>query len=185
MKRLIAILVFGLCFTGALQAGDSENYKRLYIQAGLIYGIDPAIVEAVAEIESSHRPYAVSSSGARGLMQLMPKTAAWYCGIQGYELYDVRKNVFCGTSYLAYVRRLNQGSLSLALAAYYTGPGTVKRNGYRVPRKAIPYIKKFQLALNRIRSAPNHQREQLEAMLAECGRFAALARAVGAEIPGL
>ncbi|MCB1305053.1 MAG: transglycosylase SLT domain-containing protein [Leptospiraceae bacterium] len=185
MKRLAIFVLLTLCSSGALFAGDSEDYSALYVQAGATYGIDPDIVQAVAEIESAHNPYAVSSSGARGLMQLMPRTAAWHCKIYGYELHDARKNVFCGVSYLAYLNRKMKGSLPLVLASYYTGPGTVQRNGYRPPKRAYAYIAKFQAAYNRIKAKRGHQRDMCLALLSEGTRLAALAKVAGTPIPGL
>lgn len=86
------------------------------------YGVNPHLVKAVARIESCFDIYAVSSAGAKGLMQLMPRTAQQY-GV--YDLFDVNKNVETGVRYLAELIKQFSYNEKLALAAYNAGPGAV------------------------------------------------------------
>ena len=87
-------------------------------------GVDPRLVAAVAWTESGFRPDAVSSAGARGLMQLMPATAR---GL-GVDPRDPTQNLEGGARYLA--QQLQRfGRTDLALAAYNAGPGNVARHG--------------------------------------------------------
>lgn len=85
-------------------------------------GVDESLIRAVIEVESDFDPEAVSSEGARGLMQLMPETAR--------EL-DVdpdqpKENIRGGARYLG--RLIDRfGRLDQALAAYNAGPGVVKQ----------------------------------------------------------
>jgi soluble lytic murein transglycosylase-like protein len=89
------------------------------------YDIDPLIIDILTRHESGFNPTAVSRAGARGLMQLMPETAA-SLGVTDIE--DPDQNVAAGTRYLVeQVRRY--GDLQLALAAYNAGPTCVDNCG--------------------------------------------------------
>ena len=98
------------------------------------HGLDPALVDAVIRTESSYRPDAVSSAGAVGLMQLMPRTARAY-GVR--NRFDPVQNVAAGTAYLAdLIREFGPGGargLVSALAAYNAGPAAVRRHGGMPP----------------------------------------------------
>lgn len=95
-------------------------------------GVDPRLVEAVAEVESAYNPWAVSPKGARGIMMLMPRTAR-ALGVR--DVQSVQENVTGGARYLRYLQGVYGGNLRLALAAYNAGPGAVAQHG-GVP----PYI---------------------------------------------
>ena len=91
-----------------------------------MYAIDESLVYAVIQAESAGNPYAVSTAGARGLMQLMPATAA-EMGVR--DLYDPAQNIAGGTQYLAKMLGLFNNDVALALAAYNAGPNAVKESG--------------------------------------------------------
>jgi soluble lytic murein transglycosylase-like protein len=87
--------------------------------------IDPALLAAVISNESGFDPFATSRAGARGLMQLMPQTAA---SLGVTDAYDPEQNVRGGAHYLrALLDRF--GSIELAVAAYNAGPAAVARYG--------------------------------------------------------
>lgn len=88
-------------------------------------GLSPALVRAVIASESGFDPRAVSSKGARGLMQLMPETAR-ELGVR--DVWDPRDNIRGGTTYLSHLVAKYE-DLELALAAYNAGPGAVDRYG--------------------------------------------------------
>jgi soluble lytic murein transglycosylase-like protein len=89
------------------------------------YNVDPALIEAVIETESGFDSNATSSAGARGLMQLMPQTAA---GLGISDAYDIAQNVRGGTRYLrSLLDRFPD--VELAVAAYNAGPGAVEKFG--------------------------------------------------------
>jgi soluble lytic murein transglycosylase len=94
------------------------------------YDLDPALVAAVVYRESKFDAGAVSSSGAIGLMQLLPDTAEGIAELTGgtkfevADLYDPEINVRYGSFYLRRLIR-KYGDLELALAAYHAGQGNV------------------------------------------------------------
>jgi len=88
--------------------------------------IDPDFVASVIKAESNFKIRAVSPKGARGLMQLMPATAA-KLGVR--NVFDVRQNIEGGVRHLRHLVDRYGGNLALALAAYNAGAEAVRRHG--------------------------------------------------------
>lgn len=111
------------------------------------HNVDPDLLKAVIKAESNWNHRAVSPKGARGLMQLMPATAA-QLGVK--NVFDPVENIDGGARYLRYLLEKFNGNLTLALAAYNAGPARVEKN-MRVP--AIPetrsYVKNIVASYNR------------------------------------
>ena len=99
-------------------------YADLFSRAGSRYGIDPALLAAVASQESGFDSRAVSPAGAQGLMQFMPATAR---GL-GVDPLDPASAVNGAAKYLDQLIA-QFGSTELGLAAYNAGPGNVSRYG--------------------------------------------------------
>ena len=72
-------------------------YDKFIESAAKRYQVDVALLKAIIQAESSFDRYAVSNHGARGLMQLMPKTAK---ELQVTDSFDPRQNIFGGTRYI-------------------------------------------------------------------------------------
>lgn len=95
------------------------------------YNIAPSLVAAVIRNESSFRPGAESSVGARGLMQLMPDTAEWIAHklrMDDYRfdlMYDPETNIRFGCWYLNYLSSLFSGDPLCVVCAYHAGQGEV------------------------------------------------------------
>ncbi len=106
------------------------------------HGVDPAILRSMVHVESSGRPDAVSTRGARGLMQLMPTTAK-ALGVS--DPHDVGQALEGGARYLRQLTDRFGGDVEMALAAYNAGPTRVAREG-KVPQIAetLGYVKKVQ-----------------------------------------
>lgn len=101
-----------------------EEMVRLIRESSARHAVPALIVEAVAWQESRFNHAAVSSKGARGVMQLLPTTASEL----GVDPSDLRGNIDGGAAYLAQqLRRF--GDVKLALAAYNAGPKAVERYG--------------------------------------------------------
>jgi soluble lytic murein transglycosylase-like protein len=93
-------------------------------------GVDPVLLYSIMHRESSFRRFAVSPKGARGLMQLMPGTAARF-GVS--NIFDPRQNIEGGARYVRFLLDTFGGDVRLALAGYNAGEGAVMRYGNRVP----------------------------------------------------
>jgi len=100
--------------------------KKLIISAAARHLIDPDFVASVVKAESGFNPKAVSSKGARGLMQLMPQTAA-SLGVE--NALNPAANVEGGTKYLRQLLDKYDGDAVKALAAYNAGPQRVEHYG--------------------------------------------------------
>ncbi len=89
-------------------------------------GLDPDVVRAVVQQESSGNPRDVSAAGAQGLMQLMPETGRMY-GVT--DPFDPEQNIAAGTRHLSNLMREFNNDLPTALAAYNAGSAAVHRAG--------------------------------------------------------
>lgn len=132
-----------------------ENLRTIVTRYATLYGIDEALIYAVIRAESNFDPNAVSPAGARGLMQLMPGTAA-EMGVT--DIFDPTQNVAGGTQYLFKMMELF-GDKRLALAAYNSGPENVKRhNGVPPFDETKAYVKTvlaFEYAYSNGATSPN------------------------------
>jgi soluble lytic murein transglycosylase-like protein len=105
-------------------------------------GIDPVLIYALMHQESSFKRGAVSVKGARGLMQLMPGTAARF-GVS--NIFDPQQNIEGGTRYLRFLMDAFDGDIALTLAGYNAGEGAVLKYGRRVPpyRETQEYVRRI------------------------------------------
>lgn len=114
--------------------------QTMITSAASQYGVSARLVEAVIAVESAFNPQAVSSKGAIGLMQLMPKTARRYAVDNPF---DPLQNIAGGIRYLRDLLHRFQGDLHLALAAYNAGETAVATYGGIPPyRETRQYVKK-------------------------------------------
>ena len=128
-----------------LDAAEAAPLARTIVAESRLRGLEPALVLAVIEVESSFRPRAVSSADAYGLMQLRLPTAravAERCGVAwrgAATLLDPVDNVRLGIAYLAELRD-RFGHLPTALAAYNWGPTRIRRvlrSGSPLPERYV------------------------------------------------
>lgn len=119
-----------------------ENAKR--------FGVTPKLVVAVIKAESDFNPRAVSRTGARGLMQLMPDTAA---KLNVTDSFNPRENIRGGTQHLAYLLDRYHGDVKLAVAAYNAGEGAVdKYRGVPPYDETVQYVRAVMTVYVGIRS---------------------------------
>lgn len=121
-------------------------------QNGAKYGIDPYLIFCVMEQESHFNARALSPKGARGLMQLMPGTAARF-GIRRPS--DPAQNIAGGTRYLKQLMGQFNGRIDLVLASYNAGEGAVMKFGRKVPpyRETRDYVKRISYRYRKAKPA--------------------------------
>jgi Transglycosylase SLT domain len=132
------------------------------------YDVDPALVAAVIEQESRFRIHARSPVGARGLMQIMPRTGRW---LGATNLEDPEQNVDAGVKYIKYLSARFGGNLNKTIAAYNAGEGNVSHYG------GVPPFRETQTYVRRVLQSYMKRNEQLKAYGATAGREADAAAA--------
>lgn len=126
MQSLLVLLVS----TASAQGADVRQVRVVagrwaeYYSAA--YRVPVELVEAIIDEESGWNPYAVSSKGAAGIMQLMPGTAIRF-GV--HNRFRVDENIHGGVAYLAWLNRKFSGDLRLITAAYYVGEYPISLRG--------------------------------------------------------
>jgi soluble lytic murein transglycosylase-like protein len=119
-------------------SGDRE-LDLIIFRAGERNGVDPRFIHAVIWQESKYKVRARSYVGAQGLMQLMPPTAKRFgCT----DPHDPAANIEAGTKYLRFLLKRFNGNVSLALAGYNSGEGSVdKYNGIPPYNETQNYVR--------------------------------------------
>lgn len=119
------------------------------VASGVRNGVDPVLLYAQMHQESSFKRNAISHKGARGLMQLMPGTAARF-GVR--NIFDPQQNIEGGARYMRYLLDHFKGDVVLALAGYNAGEGAVLKYGRRIPpyRETQDYVRRITLRYARM-----------------------------------
>lgn len=128
------------------------------------YGISPQLVAGVIQQESSGNTYALSTAGAKGLMQLMPDTAK-ELGV--YNVYSASDNIAGGVKYLTQLLKRYKNNVETALLAYNWGMGNVDAylktgkgaKGQAMPTEAKEYAAKVKGKMNNLFTNANNQTE--------------------------
>ena len=125
----------------SVQGKSAERlFSPIVIRVANRYQIDPALVKAIIMAESGYNPQAISKKGARGLMQLMPRTAE---AMGVVDTFDPENNINGGVRYFKKLLRQFDNDVKLALAAYNAGSRRVREHRGIPPFKATHYyIKK-------------------------------------------
>ena len=160
--------------------------------------LDPALVAAVVQRESTYDPNAVSRAGARGLMQILPSTWRYLnpesscpadhappsCG-PGC-IFDPAANMRVGTRYLRLLLGEFDGDVVLATAAYNAGPSAVRRLGRQEPAGIPPFRETRQYVRDVLYQWADLRQEPRQAIVAmELGTLGRLARGIPAFSAGL
>lgn len=135
-----------------MAAANQPPYHEFVFAAASRYGVDAELISSVMEVESHFNPNAISVKNARGLMQLLPETAA-RLGVK--NIFDPKENIDAGTHYLHDLLQLYKNDLTLALAAYNAGPDNVQKYGNVPPfRETQSYVKQVKKKYQKNKSAP-------------------------------
>ncbi len=120
---------------------EDRNVDSIIQEAAQRYRVDAGLIRAVIQAESGGNPLAVSKAGARGLMQLMPPTAA---DLGVTNSFDPAQNIMGGTSYLRSLLDRYRGDVKLALAAYNWGMGSLEKRPGSIPQETKNYVAKVE-----------------------------------------
>jgi hypothetical protein len=134
---------------------DKTPFQKVIRAAAARYHVDADLIHCVIAIESNFDPKAVSAKNARGLMQLLPQTAAQF-GVK--DIFDPQENVNAGTKYLRQLMD-KYNNLTLALAAYNAGPERVDQYGRRVPPylETMKYVQRIAKSYAKIKAKTAQQ----------------------------
>lgn len=105
---------------------ETKSLKDIFNDAAKKYDVSANLLMAIGMAESSFRVNAESKSGAQGVMQLMPKTAA---SLGVTDSFDAEQNIMGGAKYISQLLDKYDGDTKLALAAYNAGMNNVKKYG--------------------------------------------------------
>ena len=124
----------------------SAQLDAIFDEASSKYGVDAKFLKAIAKCESDFSTECTSHSGAMGIMQLMPQTAA---SLGVTNAYDPYQNIMGGARYISEKLAQYNGDKSLALAAYNAGSGNVAKYGGIPPFKETQnYVAKVMAYYN-------------------------------------
>ncbi|HUQ34406.1 MAG TPA: transglycosylase SLT domain-containing protein [Pyrinomonadaceae bacterium] len=132
----------------------NPKFDALIRENGARYDVDPYLIFCVMEQESQFKPWVVSPKGARGLMQLMPGTAAHF-GVR--RPLDPAENIMGGTKYLKQLLGNFNGRVDLVLAGYNAGEGAVMKYGGNVPpyKETRNYVQRISKRYGQNRPTPS------------------------------
>jgi tetratricopeptide (TPR) repeat protein len=137
-RHALAAVILFAALLPALGWAERGGYGPGIVEIARLHNLDPALVAAVISVESDFNPRAVSSKGARGMMQLMPATAK---GLGVGDIHDPWENIEGGARYIREKLDRFGGDVRLALAAYNAGEGAVRRYGGIPPYpETIAYV---------------------------------------------
>jgi soluble lytic murein transglycosylase-like protein len=135
----------------ALPVLTREEMHTMLAHAGTTHNIDEDLLASLVRAESGGQVRAVSRTGARGLMQLMPKTAT-ELGVK--DSFKADENIAGGSAYLDQLLTRYHDNVALALAAYNAGPGAVdKYHGIPPYRETQAYVARVIREFNRRKQA--------------------------------
>lgn len=127
------------------RASSNTEFDALINAAAALHGVSRDLVRAIIQVESDFDQLAVSTAGARGLMQLMPATAR-RLGVT--DSFDARQNIFAGTRYLRILLDTYGEDVSRSTAAYNAGERAVARYGGIPPfRETQNYVRRVNALL--------------------------------------
>lgn len=142
---LMICILCSACLSFAQAAASGRPHEKLYhaiiMKACRQHSVDPDLIKAIIKAESGFDSRALSTKGAGGLMQLMPRTAL-ELGVS--NVFDPQENIEAGIRYFKRLRNRFKGDTLKALAAYHAGAGSVIRY------QGIPPFAETRLYIRRV-----------------------------------
>ena len=134
-----------------------DRLKQMIVQeAAKTTNVTPSVALAVAKIESGFRPHVVSSAGAIGVMQIMPRTGRDLFGLSRTELFDPAINIRAGVTFLDQLIDRYGGRVDLALSHYNGGSRVTAGPQPRI----IPVTRGYVIKV--LAAAQAYQKEELD-----------------------
>ena len=134
-----------------------DRLKQMIVQeAAKTTNVTPSVALAVAKIESGFRPHVVSSAGAIGVMQIMPRTGRDLFGLSRTELFDPAINIGAGVTFLDQLINRYGGRVDLALSHYNGGSRVTAGPQPRI----IPITRSYVIKV--LAAAQAYQKEELD-----------------------
>jgi soluble lytic murein transglycosylase-like protein len=152
LPDLVTALADDWAQAGAVRPQPPPNLPNVRPRGGFV--VSPALIYAVARVESGFDAAAVSPYGARGMMQVMPATAAYVAGAAAAShMSDAAENLAIGQKYLLYLARTDEVDHDLLrlLACYNDGPGNAAKWMGAIDRQGDPLLFIEQIPLDETR----------------------------------
>lgn len=125
---ILVVIIFSFLFLRANVDRSKEKQLELIEEVTTRLELPDGLLRAIAKVESDFDSTAVSTKGAIGTMQIMPKTAKWTAnkiGLDDFDLWDPVDNILLGGVILSDLLKKFRNNIHLALAAYHAGSGNV------------------------------------------------------------
>ncbi|MGA1847125.1 lytic transglycosylase domain-containing protein [Deferribacter abyssi] len=131
---------------------DMELIEKTVTHISKKYNVDSLLIHAIIKVESEYNPFAISRTGAMGLMQIMPVT---FFEMDFNDPFNIEENIEAGTKYLK-IQLTNFKKLELALSAYNAGPSTIINNKIPEIVETKQYVKKILIEYTKLKSKEIH-----------------------------
>ncbi len=144
MKLILTLILF----LSASVANADNNYSKPYIKMLVVENarkssyVTPALALAVAKVESNFRVNVVSSMGAIGVMQIMPRTALLEFGVNRKDLFNPKINISLGVKFLDSLIKKYKGNIGIALSHYNGGSAVGIWPKVKIIPATYPYVQK-------------------------------------------
>ncbi|MBL6928909.1 MAG: lytic transglycosylase domain-containing protein [Rhodospirillales bacterium] len=136
---VLAMTLGFMSFGHAARGNPRADVQQMVVDEAVRAGLPASLALAVAKVESNFNPKALSSAGARGVMQIMPKTGKDLYNAQADDLWDAQLNIRLGIDYLKSLIKRYEGRWDFALSHYNGG----SRVGKPPHSKVIPATRKY------------------------------------------
>ncbi|MDU0356397.1 lytic transglycosylase domain-containing protein [Paraglaciecola aquimarina] len=146
---------------------DPQEIQAKVIDEAIRQNISPSLALAIAKVESDFNPQALSHAGAKGVMQIMPRTAEQGFGVNRQRLFDPAVNIEIGIKFIKQLLERYDGRLDIALSHYNGGSAVKDRFG------KLSVIPATQQYVEKVMSAQQSFLKH-DALLQNTGRYGSL-----------